>query len=67
MSTSSVASAAGVLLRADRFRVKTLNRMTVQIMTIKSRLIANGEVLAFRVFSVKCVSFLEEKMVLVDL
>ena len=67
MSTSSVASADGIVPRGNLFRVKMLNRMRTQIMTIKRRLIATEEVPVFRVFSIRCVSVLEERRVLVEL
>ena len=54
--------------RGNLFREKILNRMTTHIMNVKMRLIANGDVLAIPVCSMKWVSFLEERRkALVDL
>ena len=56
-----------MVLLGDLFREKMLNRMTTQIINVKRRLIANGDVPAFRVFLMKRVNFLADKRALVEL
>ena len=67
ISTSFVAPDARPVPRGNLFREKISNRMTTQIVNVKKRLIANGDVPAIRVAPMKWVSILGERRAPIEL